>query len=823
MKAVHYWQVCTTLLIATAGFTLPTNAQVVPDGTLSTTVYQSGKNFTVTNGTVQGNNLFHSFSQFSIPTGGSAFFNNAATIQNIFARVTGGNASNIDGLIRANGTANLFLLNPSGILFGPNASLNLGGSFTATTAASVSFADGAKFSTTATISPPLLTMSVPVGLQLGANAGSIAVQGAGNAATFDASTKVSLKLATQGLQVKAGKTLALVGGDLAITGGLLSAPGGRIELGSVTGGSIALNANSQGLTLSYPNASSFGNIQMTQRALVSVRGTSPGSIQLQGNQIGIQGGSLVLVQNQGAQTAGDIVVNAAKSLQITGKSPNFLASSALVNETTASGAAGKILINTPNLLIDKGGFVLDRTFSAARGGDIGINTTEMTVNGFTAGDSNAFRAVSQILASSHGMGKGGDLAISTRDLVISAGANVAARPYGSGTGGNVTVNADAIQVLNAGAPKGTYFSLLSAATFGVGNSGDLTVNTRTLSVQGGARVSASSIILGNAGNLLINASESIEVNGVKDAQNPSYIGTAVRPAGLPSKASAGNTTLNTPILTINNGASVFVENRGFGQAGTLTVNANLLKLDNGASLSASTVAGGGGNLNLQLQNGLILRHGSFISATAGGTGNGGNITISSPIIAGFENSDIIANAFQGRGGNINITTQGIIGLKYRNQLTPASDITASSEFGVSGTVQVNTIGVDPNSGLVALPTNVTDSSQQIATGCAGSQGSSFVATGRGGVPQNPTQQVQDDRTWDDVRDLSAYRQPGTTTAQTPVPRPVLLQATTWQRHPDNTVELMTNQPSAALPSVATCSGVSAIAVESTAPLQSPNH
>ncbi|WP_432811458.1 filamentous hemagglutinin N-terminal domain-containing protein [Pantanalinema sp. GBBB05] len=794
--------------------TLPAHAQVVPDGSLNTTVTQSGNNFTITNGTTQGNNLFHSFSQFSVPTGGSAFFNNATTIQNIFARVTGGNVSNIDGLIRANGSANLFLLNPSGILFGPNARLNLGGSFTATTATSISFADGTKFSATDTTAPPLLTMSVPVGLQLGANARPITVQGAGSAATFDASTRVSLNLSTQGLQVNAGKTLALIGGDLAVTGGLLSAPGGRIELGSVVGGSVALNANSSGLTLSYPNASSFGNIQMTQRALASVRGTSPGSIQVQGAQVSLQGGSLVLVQNQGTQTAGDIVVNAVKSLQITGKSPNFLASSALVNETTAAGAAGNILINTPSLLIDQGGYVLDRTFSAAPGGNIGINATEMTVNGFTAGDPNAFRAVSQILVSSNGRGKGGNLTIATRDLVISAGANVAARPFSLGAGGDITVNADAIQVSNAGAPPGLYFSLLSAATFGVGNSGNLTVNTRTLSVQGGARVSASSIVLGNAGNLIINASESIEVDGVKDAQNPSYIGTAVRPAGLTSNASAGNTTLNTPSLTINNGASVFVENRGLGQAGTLTVNANFLKLDNGASLSASTISGGGGNLNLRLQDGLIMRRGSFISATAGGKGDGGNITISSPVVVGLENSDIIANAFQGRGGNINITTQGIIGLKYRDQLTPESDITASSQFGVSGTVQVNNIGVDPNSGLVELPTNVVDSSQQIVTGCAGSQGSSFIATGRGGVPQNPTQQVRNDRTWNDVRDLSAYRKAGKTVAQSPAAVPVLIQANTWQHHADGTVELIADQASAMNPTFATCSGVTASELES---------
>jgi filamentous hemagglutinin family protein len=118
------------------------NAQVIPDGTLSTTVNAIGSDFTITGGNTAGTNLYHSFSQFSIPTGGSASFSNAITIENIFARVTGGSTSNIDGLLQTNGTANLFLLNPSGILFGPNATLNISGSFVTSTADSVLFEDG---------------------------------------------------------------------------------------------------------------------------------------------------------------------------------------------------------------------------------------------------------------------------------------------------------------------------------------------------------------------------------------------------------------------------------------------------------------------------------------------------------------------------------------------------------------------------------------------------------------------------------------------------------------------------------------------------------
>ncbi|BBD68985.1 filamentous hemagglutinin family outer membrane protein [Nostoc commune NIES-4072] len=813
MKAVSVcWNLANVILtggmLFWCGFA---NAQVSADGTVNTTVSQSGNNFTITNGSAANSNLFHSFQQFTVPTGTSAIFDliNTPNISSIFSRVTGGSISHIDGVIQTinnNNPVSLFLLNPSGIVFGPNAQLNIGGSFVGTTANSIKFADGVEFNATNTTVAPLLTINVPVGLQFGQNSGAIAVQNSIN----------SIPQTPLGLQLSSGKTLALLGNGIDLAGGVLKTVNGSIQLGSVQSGQVGLTPTSQGWTFDYSNTEGLGDIQLTQQAQVSGFGFGNSIIQMQGRDISFLEGSAVISQNQGVFSSNRITINTTGSFTLAGTNPTGTRSSQLGSYTTGIGQAGDITISTGQLLLRDGAQIKSQNLSSGQGGNIIVNAAEsISANGFNPVNPSV---MTSILTSSTGSGKGGNVTLSTQKLTVANGATIGSTTLRTGNGGNVQIDAsDSINV--SGINNITFLpTVVASSTVGSGNAGNLTITTARLKVQAGSLVTSSTGAIGNAGNVKILASDFIEVSGTSpNTMLSSRIGSnALRldpvtraTYGLPEfpTGNAGGVILITPQLRVMDRGDIGVKNEGTGNAGNFEVYADSILLTNRGTISATTQSGNGGSLVLNAQQLLLMRGNSKISVEAKEAGDGGNITLNAPNIVGLENSDIIANAVKGRGGNIQITTQGLFGLKFRPQLTPENDITASSQFGVSGTVQVNTIGVDPNSGLVELPANVTDPSQQIVTGCAGNQGNRFVATGRGGVPQNPNQQVMSDRTWSDTRDISAYRKTREVTAQIPPSPEILIQATSWHRNANGKVELIATQSPANIQPQLTCAAL----------------
>ncbi|MEA5580048.1 S-layer family protein [Nodularia harveyana UHCC-0300] len=801
--------------ILAVGIIFPANAQVISDGITNTIVNPNGNNFNILNGIEKGNNLFHSFSNFSLPTGSTAIFNNRANVQNIFSRVTGGSVSNIDGLIQANGSANLFLLNPSGIIFGANAQLNIGGSFIGTTAESIKFADGVEFSAINASITPLLTINAPIGLQLSSNPASINVQGTGHSlrnssglALFPLDrTSSSTKLGVQ-----PGKTLALVGGDLHLNGATLLAERGQVELGSVRGrGLVNLIPSTRGYTLGYEDGQSFGDIQLTERSLLDISGVNAGGVQIQGRQINFTDGSLVLAQNYGNLPGGDIHFQATESIDLIGTTADAAIRSGVRSEVLGIGTSSKISVITPKLTLKQGAGLNNTTLGTAAGGDIYIDATAMDVSGFSLINPSVITIVS---TTTLGTGNAGDVFVNGNNLLISSGASLSSSTFGLGSGGKVTIS-NINTTVTGESPSGLY-SNISSTTFATGNVQTLTLDTAKLQILDGGAIAATAFFVGNGGDLSINATDSILVSGQGQASNSSINASTIRPNpflrerfGLPDilTANAGSVSITTPNLTLTNSGTVSVTSQGSGNGGNTRISADRIQLKNQGLIQAQTESGNGGDINLQVGNFLLMRDHSKITATAGDSGDGGNIKINAPIVAGLENSDIIANAIQGRGGNIAIATQGIFGLEFSDQLTPENDITASSEFGVSGTVQIDNFGVDPNSGLVELPANLVDASQQIAAGCAETSGSSFVVTGRGGIPQNPTQQVWSDRTWSDVRNLNPYRQNSPVTAkisETPAP---LVQATSWRLNAQGKIELVADKSIATTPQLLTCAAV----------------
>lgn len=801
--------------------TLSVQAQILPDNTLSTpsAVTSTGNIITITGGTLDDAsiNLFHSFEQFSVVTRQTAYFNNPPSVQNILTRITGGQASTIDGVIQANGTANLFLINPNGIIFGANAQLNIGGSFIASTANSIQLANGSFFSATNPQNQPLLTISTPIGLQLGANPAGIVVQGGGNNLRFDTGSSAIIRdNRTVGLQVAPDQTLALIGGDIALEGGNLTALGGRIELWSVKNGLLGItNSNGKLAITNEQLATQFGDIRFTGAASADASGNGGGTIQVQGRRISLRDGSAILAATLGTGDGEGITVHASESLEALGFDRNLLFPSIISTNSQpgSSGKAGDLAIETPSLLVGNGGVISSVTLGSGNGGTMTVRANSVEAFGTL---NNSFASGLYTAAALGSTGNAGDLTIETGRLRLTDGARLQATTTGAGDGGNVTVRAtEAVDVIGFGkfrnpALPNTTFIVGSTIASSVsrrqvmGNAGNVTIDTGHLSVQGGGQIVTATFGSGKGGNLTIRASDSVELIGTSGT-SPLAISNLSATAGPNSTGNAGTLTIETRQLTIRDGATATVANLSpTGEAGDLEVNANSIRLLNSGSLSAETTAGDRGNITINSQD-ILLRNNSQITTNAQRTASGGNITINTDTLVAVpeENSDITANAQKGSGGRVSITAQGIFGTQFRDRLTSLSDITATSDLGseFNGTVQIDIRGVDPNRGLVQLPETVADSSNQIAQTCASQvRNNRFVITGRGGLPPTPSEALNSAPGWIDWRvstrrDGAAVPTLGNEdtreTHQSSIQNP-LVEARGWVKEADGTVQLVAN-------------------------------
>jgi filamentous hemagglutinin family protein len=696
-------------------------APITSDGTTATNVTTlDGSNFDINGGDIAGGNLFHSFGNFSVPNGGSANFLNSPDIVNIINRVTGGKISDIQGLISAQGGANLFLINPAGIVFGPNASLNIGGSFLGSTADSLLFNDGTEFSAVNATGKPLLTINAPIGLNLRDNPAPIE-----NNSIASAGSDPSGIAGYFGLRVPDGKSFALAGGDIKANGGGIVTFGGRIDLAAVARtGTVELNLDGNNLSLSVPDSISRADVSLTNGAGFLVAGNGGGDIVITGQNIGINNSSLDagILSNLGSEDtqAGDIKLNASEALTIAN-------SSSIRNSifSESSGNAGGVDITTKNLSISNGAQVSVSTFGEGNAGDLIVRASDsVELSGESDFPSGLFAQVNP-----QGTGNGGNLTIETKRLSVSDGSKVQVSTFGEGNAGDLTIRASDIDVFET--PIDNFFSTGIFAEVslarrpnsseilakGKGNAGNLTIETDRLRIKDGGQVSVSTFGEGNAGTLTVKASDSIEVSGIEDAnafggskggfRSKSFLASEVKEGAT---GRGGNVKIETGELKIANQGRISVSSLDeSGTAGNLEVKADSINLDRG-TIRAATSFGEGGNINLNIDDKLTMRNNSSISAQGTGDANGGNITITAPdgFVVAFpkQNNDIIATAQAGKGGQININAQRVYGFnKERIQSIEVDPQTLSN----NGENDINSTSADPQlSGNINLNTEQLD-------------------------------------------------------------------------------------------------------------------
>jgi len=476
-----------------------------------------------------------------------------------------------------------------------------------------------------------------------------------------------------------------------------------------------------------------------------------------GRRLTLTDGSVALIQTFGVQSGGLLRLEATEAVDLAGVNPEVTVRSSLRTETLSDSRGADILVETQRLSITDGAWVLVTVFGEGDGGDVSVNAPESTeVSGFASSRPDIFSILS---SATFAPGDSGNITLSTGRLTLLDGGSLSSPAFFStGNSGDVIVNATESIEMAGVTPLVFNPSSIAAASVGFGNGGTLIVNTPRLLVRDGAVLSTSTLADGRAGNVFVNATESIEVTGAASGSDgaslPAQIGSdafLADPAlqaflGVPSIPSgdAGNTTINTPRLIVSDGAEVTVANEGTGRAGNLIVNADsILLLDSDAGIAASTASGEGGNITLNADT-LKLRNESQITTEAGGSGNGGNITLNVETISALENSLINANAFEGSGGNIRLTAEGIF-------FSPNSAITASSQLGIDGLIDITEPEVDTSSALVQLSSELIDPATQVVSDCQVAVENTFIVTGNGGLPPDPTGVLRGQDIWVDTR------------------------------------------------------------------------
>ncbi len=759
METDQGWLLLIVALLLATGISTSRAGDVALDGKLGPGGPLSGPNYDITAdlGRTVGNNLFHSFARFSLDAGDVATFSGPANIQNILTRVTGGGVSSIDGTIRSSiAGANFFLINPAGVVFGPNAAVDVTGSFAVSTANYLKLANGARFVAALDADDSMLSTDpvVAFGFLDGAS-GNVTVQGT--------------------LQVPEGKTLTVVGGDISVNGGQLLSANGQVNLVSTkAAGEVAFDPVTAKVDASAIGVQ--GRIELNNAAMVDASGEGGGQVVIRGGRLVVEGaGTSVKADTLGAQNGRGIDILLTDGLEVRNGGQ-------LTTSTFGSGKGGDIAITAPSILLEGDPFedtprIASETFSGVSegtGGAIILHADSLTLS-----------AAAEISTTTFGPANAGTIAITASALrllgsdfaqpQISANANASE----AGAGGDIVIHADSIEIANNAG--------LTAITFGPGNAGLIDIHTRSLTMFGGG-IGVTTAFTGNGGEVRIQAD-----TVTMDQMNGS---TSVISALTAGDGQGGSITMDIAgSLRLLNGSFISSDTLGASDGGSINIHARNVALDTAAYVSCASISSGrAGAILLNADRSILLNGNSFLSTSAPGSsggnitvnagseirlvgsqitaeagldggnislvapgltyllnstitakadtteshfGNGGNLTID-PSFLILNNSALISSSTLGNGGNININSDYFF--QSTDSPPPWKTIDASAPFGLPGTVSVSAPAVDLSGSLIGLPSNLLGAETQLRPDCGVrlmGNISSFIVLGRGGLPIEP--------------------------------------------------------------------------------------
>jgi filamentous hemagglutinin family protein len=639
--------------------------------------------------------------EFNVDEGRGVYFSNPSGIENILSRVTGDKSSQIFGRLGVLGDANLFLLNPKGILFGPNANLDIKGSFLATTANAIKLGEQGYFSAAEPQNSQLLSVTPGVLFFNAVANQSAAITNRGNLATGQNLTLAAGNLNLEG-QLHAGKNLTLQAVETVrirdnITSPFIASAGGQLLIQGNQGVDIfALNNPESGffsggdmIAINSGGSITFNGLIDASANLNLASGTylgnggdvtllAKGDITLAPGSgirsVGLLGGNITLKSNGAISATGGIITSGSTTNGpgTTGGDINVIASSLSVTNgaqlgagTVGSGNGGNLNITTRSLSVTNGAQLIAATSGKGNAGNVRIQASDSITLDGVGSNGNSSGAI----VGSFGEGDAGEINITTRSLSVINGAQLRAATSGKGNAGSVTIQAsDSITLDGVGSNGNSSGAIVGS--FGEGDAGEINITTRSLSLTNGAQLGAATLGKGNAGNVTIQASDSISFDGVGSNGNSS--GAIVGSLG---EGDAGEINITTRSLSLTNGAQLLAATfLGKGNAGDVNLQASdSITFDgvgsNGdasGAIVASFGEGNAGEINITTRS-LSVMNGAQLAAATLGKGNAGNVTIQASDSITFDGvgSDGtssgagVGSEAEGNGGDIKITTRSL--------------------------------------------------------------------------------------------------------------------------------------------------------------------